>query len=54
MQGANPFVHLIEQLAGPGRNPVRFVGSVIPVQEYSIRLYAVDFKTLLGVPCDFV
>ena len=44
MQVANPFAHLIEQLDGSGRDPVRFVRSVIPVHAYSMMLYRIDFK----------
>src|SRR3990167_9882524 len=54
VQVANPFAHLIEQLDGPGRYPVRFVRSVIPVHTSSMMLYRIDFKHFFWVPCDFV
>ena len=54
MQVANPFAYLIEQLDGPGRDPVRFVISVIPVHTSSMMLYRIDFKHFFWVPCDFV
>ena len=44
MQVADPLAHLIEQLDGPGRYPVRFVRSVIPVHAYSMMIYRIDFK----------
>ena len=54
MQVANAFAHLIEQLDGPGRYPVRFVRSVVPVHAYSMMLYRIDIKHFLGMSCDFV
>jgi hypothetical protein len=54
MQAANPFAHLIQQPGGPGRNPVRFVGFVMPVFARSKMRYGIDFKHILGMPCDFV
>ena len=54
MQVANAFANLIEQLDGPGRYPVGFVGSVKPVHPYSIALYWGDFKHFLGEMSDFV
>ena len=48
MQVADPLAHLIQQLDGPGRNPVRFVGSVIPVHASNMMRCRVDFKHLLG------
>ena len=54
MQVANPFAHLIELLDGSGRDPVRFVRSVIPVHTFSMMLYRIDFKHFFWVPCDFV
>ncbi|MDP2267938.1 MAG: hypothetical protein Q8K46_02110 [Deltaproteobacteria bacterium] len=54
MQVANPLAHLIQQLDGPGRNPVGFVGFVKPVHASSMMFYGVDFKYIFGVSCDFV
>ena len=44
MQVANPFAYLIEQLDGPGRDPVRFVRSVMPVHASRMLLCRIDFK----------
>jgi hypothetical protein len=54
VQVANPFAHLIEQLGGPGRYLVRFVGSVMPVYASSMMRYRIDFKHFFGMPCGFV
>jgi hypothetical protein len=48
MQAANALVHLIQQLDGPGRDPVGFVGSVKPVHVSSMMFYRLDFKHILG------
>ena len=52
MQVANPFAHLIEQLDGPGKYPVRFVRSVVSVHASSTMLYRIDFKHFFWTPCD--
>ena len=44
MQVATPFAHLIEQLDGSGRDPVRFVRSVMPVHASRMMLCRIDFK----------
>src|SRR3990167_4094995 len=51
---ANPFAHLIQQLDGTGRDPVRFVGSVKSVRASSVMRYKIDFKNNFGMPCDIV
>ena len=53
MQVATAFAHLIEQLDGSGRYPVRFVGSLIPVHTSNTMRYRIDFKHFGGCDATF-
>lgn len=50
MQVANPFAHLIEQLDGPGRVPIGFIGFGKSVHVYRFCGYVIDFKGFMGHP----
>lgn len=44
MQVANSFTHLIQQLDGPGRDPVGLSDLVRLVMHPALMLYRIDFK----------